>query len=1039
MPEHIKTYRVFVSSPGDVQAERKAIKEVIDQINNTRPAGCMVKLEAWGWEDHIASRIGPAPQEVVNQQLPEYDIYVGILSGHFGTPTEKAGSGTEDEFLAALESYKTRGSFWISFFFDETPKTPKNAKATEQLLKVQQFKESIPEQKLGLYGTYSSTSDGQDSFRATIDRHLRTIFNQLEQPASAGATADLGAKEGAETPPLPVPASYFEWLKNYCEGLDLAGIRPKDAQAVRITQVYVPLITSTHLTDSDEPSALSSWLPNRAAEKERPQLLLDLIDRDSLYVSGVPGSGKSTFAHWLTWLCCMGHMPSEQLVGPVGYREAYPSSMNGRLPILVRLREFHENIPRIARRQEMTGAEFEGCLSKWLNACKPGGMTWDCLKQQLSQGRVLLIFDGVDEVPLEDGDSAHPCYPRAMLLCGLSEAARQWKELGNRLLVTSRPYGLSIQDQQKLNLTHAPIERLDSKLQELLVRKWFGILKSDQDQGDRVAKDFQSNVEQRADIQELLDNPMLLTAMCIVFNEGNRLPRDRHELYYRMVDNVLYNRFPEPNLRKMRRAELLVIAYAMHTGSSLGKRRETPQMSVTFEEIEEVIAVYQETQRFKQEGFKSAIDARENLVTHSGLLIPSEYEKAEFYHPSIQEHLAAQWFLKAEKAQLSDAIITRSKTKEWRHTLSFAFGAYLSGDDISEAGELVERLINKMDVKNVRLAIIIADCLDMLRGRDVQFPEESLQKFRQACMSAIEREVEIADRHILGQALGWVGDPRVEPDLRNPVSRERAFVLIKPGDYAYQDGRVQFAEPFYLSRYPVTNQQYEKFVKDQGYSTRSHWSDEGWKWKKESNISAPRFWHHPRWNCPNKPVVGVSWYEAEAYCRWAGGQLPTERQWEAAARGGAGRQYPWGNEWRDGICNSAAAGLGETSSVGLVPSSRTPDGGLEDMAGNVWEWCADWNHKGSHRVDRGGSWISYGAAWCRSAYRSRSVPTYRRNNLGFPAGPESVRSLRSRGAGEVGSSSKKKRNKNQNSGAWNVGVRGRSGRSPGPGTPEWKA
>lgn len=122
-------------------------------------------------------------------------------------------------------------------------------------------------------------------------------------------------------------------------------------------------------------------------------------------------------------------------------------------------------------------------------------------------------------------------------------------------------------------------------------------------------------------------------------------------------------------------------------------------------------------------------------------------------------------------------------------------------------------------------------------------------------------------------------------------------------------------------------------------------------------------------------MVGVSYWEAEAFARWSGGRLPTADESEAAARGPQGHEYAWEGKWEDGICNSRETGLEATSPVGLFPRARSADFGLEDMTGNVLEWCAE-------RVLRGGACL-INARYCRAAIRNWDLPEDRYNVVGF--------------------------------------------------------
>ncbi len=208
---------------------------------------------------------------------------------------------------------------------------------------------------------------------------------------------------------------------------------------------------------------------------------------------------------------------------------------------------------------------------------------------------------------------------------------------------------------------------------------------------------------------------------------------------------------------------------------------------------------------------------------------------------------------------------------------------------------------------------------------------------------------------------------------------------------------------FLISKFPITVGEFQVFIRSGGYHQAAYWTAAGWAWRQTAGQVQPLYWEEAVWaGNALLPVVGVSWFEAYAYCRWFSelvGQsyrLPTEAEWEKAARGTDGRLYPWGNNFAVARCNTRTSGEARTLPIEkLCPQGDSPYGCAE-MVGNVSEWTSSqfrpYPYCGQDgrervtgsalRVTRGGSW-SQPQLRARTAARGMNDPYFADNDVGF--------------------------------------------------------
>ncbi len=724
-----------------------------------------------------------------------------------------------------------------------------------------------------------------------------------------------------------------------------------------------------------------------------------------LVVLGDPGSGKTTLLRYLA-LTYARDLASLPVGGTEG--GTLPSARGGteggivkqrlnltehRLPILLPLRDFARYLET---EHPDIGADGPKLLRDYLriyfqNQDIP--LPPDFFIARLKAGACVILLDGVDEV------ASVPLRQRVGRLIERFTLAYP----DNRYVVTSRIVGYTegarlsadFEITTARDFTDADIARFVNywnRAVEIVLTGQGEATPHALREAERQSANLLAAIAHNERVRELAVNPLLLTVIALVHRYRAQLPDRRVELYEEAIEVLLVQWDAVKGLA----------ATAVLQGLELdaGDRRSMLEpvalwmMEQRVKELElddlrrllgppfhTLLKDWRQTEKAVN-GFVHLINARSGLLTERGMGIYA------FSHLTFQEHLAARAV--ADREDYVTYTLDRVGDSWWREVILLEAG-YLSTQGKRRVTELIQAVMDcAEEPEPYHNLVLAAEALrDVGQARTVgDLAGEVQTRLRAAFETPLRKGSDLKSaiqrRAAAAEALAQVesGTFGAQPAFWTLPWGVPVFVEVPAGEFWMGSERGDSDEKplhkvhldrYWIARVPVTNAQYHIFVEDAQHHAPSHWE----------NGRVPR-------GLASHPVVNVSWRDALAYCRWmteklnvAGCalsvwrengmehinlepatfnvQLPSEAEWEKAARGGLpspGRggagggvwEYPWGDDWQEGHCNSNELGVGETTPVGIFPEGSSPYGCL-DMVGNVWEWTRSlWGFEYPYKV-----------------------------------------------------------------------------------------
>ena len=811
---------------------------------------------------------------------------------------------------------------------------------------------------------HAGLSEGQKE----IDSKVVWIRRFLEEGAEETTALDEAERE-------LILLAYLEAVVRDNERIDIRGISSGEGEGQKIVyfpieEMYTPLKTQTVERGEADDETVARQMGERVP-------LTDLLSRHRrLLLVGAPGGGKTTFLRLISCVLAKdtihgrtkGFQPGRGVHLGLPQDEAHPAP----IPILLRLSIIAKKLSEPGAPEPVSGGTWQ--LLPWAIRRIYDAKTAGVLIGLLNQGRCALLLDGLDEVVDDE--------VRSRVISMVDAAIGRWGSLdakqGNLTVVSSRPFGYK---------AVAALDRVETAFIDEFgvdeIRRfldhWGRAMYPDD--GDPRRSEYQDELDKAIiaipEVRRLASNPVMLTCMAVVHWIEKRLPRGKPALLRAVLKWLVNAKEKEKRIPRGFHAELAHEAFAAlalaMTNREGGDGRGKQAVIDIYDAADAIAEVLEREQDItaplllRKEGLRflkaEALD--------SGVVDILEGGEVRFWHLTFQEHYAARALAEMDPDEWWQVLQQHIGDDQWLEVWDH-FAGSLHHQSRKRVTELVGRLLDEAREHDLTATARVVGLLGrLLRILEVYNyrPQQKLgwdeTRERVEAIFCPEGSVQVSpkDRVAAAEALAVAGDRRFDPGCRHlPADDAFGFIEIPAGvlqmgndrrhDEMAFDGEVPRhaveLPRFWMARFPTTVAQFRAFVEDAGFEVGDRDCLQGpatapviWVSRKEAAAYCLWLYDRLREAAPQRlsvvtdPVAREFWEALKDGSVAVG--LPSEAEWERAARGDTAQRYPWGDDPDPDRMNFRDTGIQRPSPVGCFPRGASPYG-VQDLSGNVWEW-----------------------------------------------------------------------------------------------------